>query len=168
MHAEPPQLSPKMPSKQNLPRIDRRYAHFKLSIRRSPIERWGVFAEEAIPAGKKVIQYTGERITHREATRRAVKLIKSGKPGRIYGVYINSWSCLDGAAGSGAQYINHSCDPNLTVKRAGEQFLLYSFRRIRPGEELTMDYGFKCSCPCQCGSANCRGTMCRVRAQRAR
>ena len=36
---------------------------FAMSVRPSPIHRWGVFAEERIPPRCKVIEYTGERIT---------------------------------------------------------------------------------------------------------
>src|ERR1035438_793013 len=52
------------------PAIDPRYAQFKLSIRESKIHRRGVYAGEAIPARRKVIEYTGERISRRETKRR--------------------------------------------------------------------------------------------------
>ena len=48
------------------PAIDPRYAQFKLAIRESKIHQRGVYAEEPIPAGRKVIEYTGERISRRE------------------------------------------------------------------------------------------------------
>ena len=37
----------------------------------SAIHRWGVYAEEAIPANRKVIEYTGERISRKETKRRS-------------------------------------------------------------------------------------------------
>ena len=50
--------------------IDPRYARFRLEIRQSSIHHRGVFALEPIPAGRKVIEYTGERISRRETKRR--------------------------------------------------------------------------------------------------
>ncbi len=70
---------------------------------------------------------------------------------------------IDGAAGgSGAEYINHSCDPNLTSRIMKGHILYMSLRDIRPGEELTIDYRFDKKVErvvCRCGSANCRGTI---------
>lgn len=150
-----------MPTKPHSPHLNPKLARFKLRIRRSRIERFGVFTEETIPPGKRVIQYTGERISHREAMRRTVKVFLAGKAGRVYTVQLNRRWSLDGSVGgSGAEFINHGCDPNLTMRRIRGQVFLYSFRKIRAGEELTVDYGFRCSHPCRCGSSKCRGTMC--------
>jgi len=54
------------------PAIDPRFACFRLAIRESKIHRRGVYAEEPIPARRKVIEYTGERISRRETKRRAM------------------------------------------------------------------------------------------------
>src|SRR5580704_8516604 len=152
-----------MPAKHRVPRFIPKLANFKLRIGHSRIERFGVFAGEAIPARKRVIQYTGERINEREALRRAIKMLWRGKAGRIYMVRLNRRWKIDGAVGgSGAELINHSCDPNPTLRKIRGQIFLYSFRKIKAGEELTVDYGFRCSLPCRCGSAKCRGTMCRA------
>ena len=43
---------------------------FDLLVRPSPIHRLGVFAEEPIPAHRKVIEYTGERVSRAEGARR--------------------------------------------------------------------------------------------------
>jgi SET domain-containing protein len=150
-----------MPAKHRAPRIVANLANFKLRIGRSRIERLGVFAGEAIAARKRVIEYTGERISEREGLRRAIKMLWAGKAGRIYTVRLNRRWKIDGSVGgSGAELINHSCEPNLTMRKIRGQVFLYSFRKIRAGEELTVDYGFRCSLPCHCGSAECRGTMC--------
>lgn len=149
--------------KRHVPRLNSKLACFKLRIRPSRIERFGVFAEEPIPSGKRVIQYTGQRISQHEAMRRAIRAFSEGTAERIYTVGLNQRFKLDGSVGgSGAEFINHSCDPNLTMRRLRGQIILYSFRKIRAGEELTIDYGFRCSCPCRCGSKKCRGTMCHL------
>jgi len=152
-----------MSKMRHVPRLRPNRSCFELLISRSRIERFGVFAKEAIPPRKKVIEYTGERVSAREANRRVVRMFLSGKAERIYLVNLNRRWKLDGSVGgSGAEFINHSCDPNLTVRRIRGRIFLYSFRKIKEGEELTLDYGFRCSCPCRCGSSKCRGTMCHL------
>src|SRR5271169_658577 len=74
-----PARSALMTRKRRIPRLDPEFACFKLQIHRSSIERFGVFTEETIPPGKKVIQYTGERIGQRKAVRRAVRMFLAGK-----------------------------------------------------------------------------------------
>jgi SET domain-containing protein len=152
-----------MPTKHHAPRLNAKLSYSKLYIRRSRIERFGVFTKEMIPQGKRVVQYAGERIGKREAMRRAARMFVAGKASRIYTVRMNRRWWVDGSVGgSGAEFINHSCDPNLTMRTIRGQIFLYSFRKIRAGEELTADYGFQCSCPCRCGYAKCRVTMCHI------
>lgn len=140
------------------PQIDERYACFTLEVRPSKIHRWGIYAGEDIPPRRKVIEYTGERISRRETKRRAEE-----RPGLIYLFTLDNYWTLDGSVGgSGAEYINHCCDPNIvTVIRKGH--ILYMSRRsIKKGEELTVDYHFAKDVeriPCKCGAHACRGTI---------
>lgn len=138
------------------PRIDRRHACYRMEVRPSRIHRWGVFARERIPARRKVIEYTGERVSRREVKRR------SGRE-HIYLFELDSYWCLDGAVdGSGAELINHSCDPNLYSAICRGHVLYFSRRVIQPGEELTVDYRFSQRVErvaCRCGALNCRGTI---------
>ncbi|MBV9613466.1 MAG: SET domain-containing protein-lysine N-methyltransferase [Acidobacteriaceae bacterium] len=140
-----------------LPRIDPRYACFGMQLGRSKIHRWGVYATEFIPAGRKVIEYTGEKIARQETKRRA------GLRALTYLFTLDAYWTIDGAVGgSGAEYINHSCEPNL-VSRIMKGHILYISRRDIPaGEELTIDYHFDKKVErvaCCCGSAKCRGTI---------
>jgi len=145
------------------PRIDPRYARFKLRIGRSPIHRFGVFAAEAIPPRRKVIEYTGERISWRAARKlfAAIGFAKANK--QTYLFEFNRYWVINGAVGGcGAEFINHSCEPNLRQQTFKDHILLMSGRRIRRGEELTYDYRFDKSAgrqPCACGSPKCRGTI---------
>lgn len=144
--------------------ISARYSDFKLRIARSKIHRWGVFALDAIPRGKKVIEYQGDHLTLPQANRRFRRNLRLGKPrDNVYFARLNRRIVIDGFAGkSGAQFINHSCDPNLSVRRIRGRLLLFSRRRIQPGEELFSDYAFKRDLPkvpCRCGSPKCRGMM---------
>ena len=118
------------------PVIDPRYACFRLEIRESRIHRRGVYALERIPPRRKVIEYTGERISRRETKRR-------GDGPVTYLFTLDDYWTLDGAVGgSGAEIINHSCDPNIYTMVFKGHILYMSKRLIRPGEELTVDYRF--------------------------
>lgn len=138
------------------PAIDPRYACFRLQIRESKIHRRGVYTLEAIPARRKVIEYTGERISRKETKRR-------GSGSLTYLFTLDDYWTLDGAfGGSGAEIINHSCDPNLTSCIMRGHILYYSRRPIKKGEELTLDYRFEKKIGdvlCRCGSPACRGTI---------
>jgi SET domain-containing protein len=128
-----------------------------MKLARSKIHRWGVYSTERIPAGRKVIEYTGERISRRETKRRA------DGTDLIYLFTLDNYWTLDGSVGgSGAEYINHSCDPNLTTRIIRGHILYISDRVIAPGEELTVDYRFDKKVErveCRCGAKTCRGTI---------
>jgi len=139
-----------------VPNLDPRFNHFSLRYGRSPIHRWGIFALEPIPARRRVIRYTGQRINVREAWRRRIRQ-------HLYLFWLNSRFAIDGAiGGSAAEFMNHSCDPNLRARVARGRIFLVSLRRIAAGEELTFDYQLTGDCPqiaCLCGSPTCRGHM---------
>jgi SET domain-containing protein len=138
------------------PSIDPRYTPFRLVIRESKIHHRGVYTLERIPPRRKVIEYTGERISRRETKRRG--------QGRVtYLFTLDNYWTIDGAVGgSGAEIINHSCEPNLYSCIMKGHILYMSRRWILPGEELTVDYRFSDKIediPCHCGSPRCRGTI---------
>lgn len=141
----------------NSPRVDPKHACFGLKVSPSKIHRWGVYAAEPIPAGRKVIEYTGERISRRETKRRA------DSSALIYLFTLDPYWTIDGSVGgSGAQYINHCCDPNVIARIVKGHILYMSVREIKRGEELTVDYHFDKKVekvPCRCGSLKCRGTI---------
>lgn len=146
-----PGLGPKKP------RLDRSKTYFKLEIRRSRIHRWGVFALEDIPARRRVIEYTGQKIDAEEVDRRAVRK-------HMYIFWLNDKRAIDGAiGGSGAELINHSCDGNLTSWVVKGHIYLSSNRPIAAGEELGYDYNLEGddapTDACKCGAANCRGKL---------
>lgn len=138
-------------------RIDPKHACFGMKLAASKIHRWGVYATEFIPGGRKVIEYTGEKISRRETKRR------SEATDLIYLFTLDNYWTLDGSVGgSGAEYINHSCEPNLAARIIRGHILYMSRRNIFPGEELTVDYHFDKKVErvaCHCGAPNCRGTI---------
>jgi SET domain-containing protein len=145
-----------MSSRRSQPSIDPRYACFALRLDRSGIHRWGVYAAQNIPAKRKVIEYTGEKINRRQTKARLGRRLN-------YIFTLDNYWCIDGGVGgSGAEFINHSCDPNLRTHIRSGHILYYSTRKIRKGEELLVDYHFPFEAKttqCKCGAKNCRGTI---------
>jgi uncharacterized protein len=140
---------------RSAPDIDPGRSWFQLEVRPSKIHRWGVFALEPIPARRRVIEYTGEKIGNDEKERRSGKRL-------LYLFTLNErWTIDPIAGGSGAEYINHSCDGNLESHVYGGRIYLSSRRRIKAGEELTYDYHIigDYNAPCRCGVENCRGWL---------
>jgi uncharacterized protein len=138
------------------PQINPQHMKYQLRVGRSKIHRWGVYAAENIPAQHKVIEYTGERISRRETKKRAERELN-------YLFTLDNYWTIDGSVhGSGAQYINHCCEPNLVARIVRGHILYIAARDIRRGEELTVDYHFGAEVekvPCACGSLRCRGTI---------
>lgn len=145
---------PKSP--ENTPAISKKHVRFKLSVRPSIIHRWGVFSEEFIPKGRKIIEYTGQKISRLETARRARRRYN-------YLFTLDSYWTIDGSVGgSGAEFINHCCEPNCVARIVKGHILYFAARDIQPGEELTVDYCFEADVEevkCRCGSPNCRGTI---------
>ncbi len=139
------------------PSINPEYCSFKLRLATSKIHRWGVYAGEDIPKNRKVIEYIGERISRRETKRR------SDTREFNYLFTLDKYWTIDGSVGgSGAEFINHSCEPNLISRIVKGHIVYYSLRPIKKGEELTVDYHFAPDVekvPCACGAAACRGTI---------
>jgi len=143
--------------RKHLPHIDPHIAKFRLRVGNSRIHRFGVYAEERIPARRDVIEYTGEHVNPAEGYRRT-KTVK-----RAYVFGLNAfWGVDPLVGGSGAEFINHSCEPNLRWRVCDGHVYCRSLRAIEVGEELTIDYHFPKQAPkvrCRCGSPNCRGTI---------
>jgi SET domain-containing protein len=127
-----------------------------LSVKPSLIDGKGCFATIKFMRGRKIAEYTGERINNREAERRAGR-----RKLRICAIDWR-WS-LDGSrGGNGTHYINHSCQPNCYMKILYGHILFYALRDIKVGEELTVDYEITLHSDkkkCTCGAKNCRGTI---------
>jgi len=100
-------------------------------VKRSPTGL-GLYAARAILRGAFVIEYTGSLLPNEVADR------KGGK----YLFRVNSRWTIDGSGRENlSRYINHSCSPNCVAYARGRKVVIYSRRRIVPGEELTYNYG---------------------------
>jgi uncharacterized protein len=134
-----------------------------LRVRRSRIHGYGVYAREAIAPRRKVMEYSGERLNLRQAIARSRKAFGPRGSKQLSIFRVSRSQFVDPAVGgSGAELVNHCCDPNLKARIIGEHIFFYSRRRIRKGEELTVDYSLRPNhvrVLCRCGSPNCRGTI---------
>ncbi|KAB8318424.1 SET domain-containing protein-lysine N-methyltransferase [Tolypothrix campylonemoides VB511288] len=147
----------------------------KIVARRSAIHGNGVFAVLPIRKGERIIEYKGRLVTHAEADAGDTGDADSG---HTFLFTLNDEYVLDAnAQGNTARWINHSCAPNceavLEENEAGDRrrdrVFIEARRSIKPGEELTYDYGITLAEPhtarlkkiweCRCGSKNCTGTM---------
>ena len=107
--------------------------------RRSRIHGWGVYATQAIPKNKRIIDYAGEKISNQESVTRERRYIRRG---HIWCFKLTSRTVIDaGVGGNVARYINHSCKPNCIAYRYDRSIRIFARRNIEPGEELTYDYG---------------------------
>jgi uncharacterized protein len=136
------------------PLINPKYCCYRLRAAGSKIHRWGVYADEKIPGNRKVMEYRGEKIGPREAKRR-------GNTPYLF-VLDDQWTIDGGVGGSGAELVNHSCQPNLVSRVMKGHIIYMSLREIRKGEELTVDYNYDQTdetMRCLCGAEGCRGLI---------
>ena len=132
-------------------------------VKKSNIDKRGLYASKDIKSGVKIIDYVGKLITKKEAQQNS----KFDNTRDIYLFNINEKYDLDGEfKWNTARLINHSCNPNCEVEGAGLKLWISSLREIKKGEELTYDYGFGYDAdykqfPCKCGSVNCVGYIVR-------
>jgi uncharacterized protein len=134
-------------------------------IRQSSIHHRGVFASRHIPAGARIIEYCGEKISKAESERRGNELFdhasKNGG-GAVYLFILNSRHDIDGNVDwNTARLINHSCDPNCEAHIIRGRIWIVALRDIPEGEELGFNYGFDLESwqdhPCLCRSSRCAG-----------
>jgi SET domain-containing protein len=146
-------------------REDDRHAGHKVSPTDASLQHSGLgrFRPQTIPAGQEVIEYTGRLLSPQQMRSKIKESLKRlGKlPHCIF--HLNPYWRLDGSVGgSGAERINHSCDPNLAAQRREKKIFYFSLRRIRRGEKLAFDYKYHPKAPrmiCRCSSMKCGGTV---------
>ncbi len=126
-------------------------------VAKSPIQGKGVFAQTRIKARQKIGEFDGELIGLAEGRRRA------SQQSRIAIVEFENGKAVDGTrGGNDFRFINHSCSPNIFMRRFRYRVEFYALVMVRPGEELTCDYGeshHEGTRRCRCGSSRCRGFL---------
>ena len=138
------------------------------ALRRSAIQGKGAFALREIPAGTKLIEYAGERITAEEASARYDD--SRARRHHTFLFELDANRCIDARhTGNDARYINHSCEPNCEAVIEDDRISIYALVAIPAGAELTYDYRYVIDGPldaatrklyaCRCGAPQCRGTI---------
>ncbi len=149
--------------------------HYK--VRHSAVHGNGVFATRKIPAGARIIEYQGKRITEKQAEKRFGQ--DPENPYHTFFFSLESGKLIDGGdQGNDARWINHSCEPNCEAQEEKGQVFIHALRDIKRGEELNYDYGLvidekltrqlKKAYECRCGHPTCRGTMLAVKKKAAK
>lgn len=137
-------------------------------IRESVIAGKGAFAIRPITKGERLIEYTGERISHAEADARYDH--ESMDAHHTFLFAVTSRTVIDAShGGNEARFINHSCDPNCDATIEKGRVFIDALRDIPVGEELHYDYAYQRSGDetaederryhCLCGTATCRGSI---------
>ncbi len=153
---------PRAPGK----RAPRRAPYF--AVRRSRVHGRGAFALRRIRKGTRLVEYLGERVSHREADRRYAD--RDSRDNHTFLFIVDARTVIDaGAGGNDARFINHSCNPNCETVIETKRVYIEATRTIEPGEELSYDYQLARSpddppdadqiYACRCGHPECRGSM---------
>ena len=146
----------------------------KIATRKSSIHGNGMFAIAPISKGARLIEYKGLRRTHDDVDAGDSGDIESG---HTFLFTLNEdWVIDANLRGNAARWINHSCAPNCEAVMEEDEadakqsrVFIEAIRAIKPGEELTYDYGItlaerhsprlKKIWACRCGAKTCTGTM---------
>ena len=132
-------------------------------IKKSKIDKNGLYASCNIKKGTKIIEYKGKIISVKKSKTDP----KFDNEKAIYLFNINKRFDLDGDFKFNiARLINHSCNPNCEVFGEGLKVWVYAMKDIRKGDELSYDYGFSYDenfrqFPCNCRSKKCVGYIVR-------
>jgi SET domain-containing protein len=139
-------------------------------VRDSHIHGRGVFAARRIRKGTRIVEYTGERISNKEADRRYDDTRM--KRHHTFLFTLDSKIVIDGAietGGGDASFINHSCEPNCEAVITDRKIFIHALHTIEPGEELAYDYQYERTGKndaelekfyvCKCGAPSCRGSI---------
>jgi uncharacterized protein len=139
-----------------------------LVVRNSKVHGKGCFARCFIPKGTRMIEYLGERMSHKEADRRYEG--SDVNDNHTFLFIADRKTVIDGTnGGNESRFVNHHCDGNCESDTEKGRVFVDSIRDIEKGEELGYDYqiGRDKNDPlnvdeiyaCRCGSPKCRGTM---------
>jgi hypothetical protein len=123
----------------------------------SPIEGRGVFARRHFTAGEVITPYAPRQSRLPLHAPEA----EAASTSKLTLVSEGSWVIVPDTRTPGGWLCNHSCHPNAAIYSDGEG-RVECLRAIRPGEEVTIFYGWvtlnePTRDPCRCGATGCRG-----------
>ena len=119
----------------------------------------GVFATRPIKKRTRLVEYRGPILDLKSAA-------KAEQRGNRYLYEVSKQRTIDGAPRYNiARYINHSCNPNAESMSWRGRVFIKTLRNIKPGEEITYDYGTD-YLKNVIGRSNCKCGRCRRRRAR--
>lgn len=128
----------------------------RLLVRSSSIHAAGCYTLDPIPSGRRILEYSGPRITKELADERY-----ADRPVTYLFGFADGGDVIDGFGT--AMFINHSCAPNCETEEHNGRIYVRAIRDIAPEEELLYEYNLYDSdsdeYDCYCGVPHCRGTM---------
>jgi uncharacterized protein len=138
--------------------IKHSYISDKVKVRRSAINRKGVFCVRPLHKGEVICVWGGYIISQKDYDRLAKKEFRDIED---YATVVADGFYMVSSKAGGLEdddFFNHSCEPNAGING---QIMMVAMRDIRTGEEITYDYcmtdaGFDYSFTCRCGSKRCR------------
>ena len=111
--------------------------HFKKVKVKKGLAGMGLYADEFIKKGSKIIQYVGDILTDKECEN-----MKDDGERERYIFWIKKDHNIDGyPKWNIARYANHSCDGNSESQMHAKEIYLFATKNIQAGEEITFDYG---------------------------
>ena len=128
----------------------------RLLIRSSSIHAAGCYTLDPIPRGRRVLEYSGARISKELADERY-----ADRPVTYLFGFGSSTEVIDGFGT--AMFLNHSCAPNCETEEEGGRVYIRAIRNIAANEELVYEYHLYDSdednADCYCNAPHCRKTM---------
>ena len=117
----------------------------------------GVFALEKISRNKRIMPFIGPAYDRAAI----MQLAANGHHDLYLQIALNEFI---GPSGFLDDLVNHACEPNCYIHLGPRGIWLKAIRAIRPGEELSFDYGatqqaFPFRFRCTCGADECRGEI---------
>jgi uncharacterized protein len=137
-------------------------------VRHSKVHGYGCFARQFIPKGTRMIEYLGERISHKAADERYEGADVNDNHTFLF--IADRKTVIDATRGGNeSRFVNHHCDGNCESDTKKGRVFVDAIKDIQKGEELGYDYqiGRDRNDPpnvdeiyaCRCGSPKCRGSM---------
>lgn len=139
-----------------------------IEVRDSGVHGRGVFALADIAKGARLVEYLGERLSHKAVDARYEDHDENDNHTFLF--IVDKHTVIDASrGGNDARFINHQCEGNCQSVIVHRRVFIETTRAIGAGEELGYDYEIgrdKDDPPnvdeiyaCRCGSPKCRGTM---------
>jgi hypothetical protein len=139
--------------------VKRMFSMATVEFHDSAIAGRGVFARRSFAPGDVIVQFAPK---HRRLPARDPEAAAAAEQ-KITLLSDDQTVIVPDTRVPGGWLCNHSCNPNAAIFSTGEGRIQCT-RPIRPGEEVTVFYGWvshnePARDPCRCGAPACRGTI---------